>query len=401
MPDPKDGDQQPGAPQRPQAPLPPAVPLGNAPALVAAAKVRPPAPQPFQPQAILTSGVPQLPALPNRAWAAAPNPNAQHVQRQYVDQRIEELDAQYPKDKRATFLVIREYLKNTLNLGKIAYVRGSELERVYLEIERNLQSAALTVNFQAPSWFMQPNPYDTYTQMYERAVANGQMVLKSVGSNRADARAEIDNQVTFPDAWNKVKSSAQRGLAPGRQSPDRIMNQMNTGQMINRGDDTFLAANKNFNPVAKQVFLALNYGRRPHGAATQYGMSYFILKSDLKTRCMYYGGDTFNHYKSTAHAGQVQVPYYNLATVLGKSQKKLQKAIFESCYEGRTQADLSGINGPDYLLEAHHFGELNFREHVERLVVTPEGRETPEEWAAILANAQAFAQRLGIAIYRG
>jgi len=116
---------------------------------------------------------------------------------------------------------------------------------------------------------------------------------------------------------------------------------------------------------------------------------------------MYYRGDTFRHYQTTAHAGQVQVPYYNLATVLGKSQKRLQTAIFESCYEGKTLRDLSGFNGPDYLLEAHHFGELNFRQHVKHLVVTREGNEAPQEWAMILANAQAFAQRLGIAIYQG
>jgi hypothetical protein len=52
-------------------------------------------------------------------------------------------------------------------------------------VTRRLQTAELTVNLNAPAWFLKPNPYNTHTQMYERATgtmtgAAGRTVLATM-----------------------------------------------------------------------------------------------------------------------------------------------------------------------------------------------------------------------------
>jgi hypothetical protein len=296
-------------------------------------------------------------------------------------------------------------------------IPAKELLRVYQAIERNLQSAELTVNFMAETWFASPNPYDTYTQMYQRAVTGwGQMVLKDTPQNNADMRAHADNVVSFPQSWQQAQPAAHRGLTPGRQGPARIQAQMHTGPLVDAtpyGDTekSWLAGNRHFNPHTKQVFLALNYGRRPHGSSHNYGYSYFVAKGELKQRCLYYAKDTF--YKSSeagADAAKMQFPYGNLGAILGDEGHNVQhirKAIFESCYEGRMLADAgAGSFCKDFLLEAHHFGELNFRQHVDYMVISPilkgdkKERAGRDVWATIVANAKQFCQRNGVKLYQ-
>ncbi|HXR91596.1 MAG TPA: hypothetical protein VN750_15090 [Steroidobacteraceae bacterium] len=44
------------------------------------------------------------------------------------------------------------------------------LQDAFVHMTARLQSAQLTINLEAPRWFMQPNNFDSYTQMYERGV---------------------------------------------------------------------------------------------------------------------------------------------------------------------------------------------------------------------------------------
>jgi len=50
----------------------------------------------------------------------------------------------------------------------------------------------------ATKWFMTPNNYDSYTQMYERAVSGGQMKLTDSPLNSASVRVAADDRATFP-----------------------------------------------------------------------------------------------------------------------------------------------------------------------------------------------------------
>ncbi len=53
-----------------------------------------------------------------------------------------------------------------------------------------------------------------------------------------------------------------------------------------------------------------------------------------------------------------------------------------------------------FLIEAHHFGELKFREHADYMVISPEGLADRSLWPTIVKNARKFAEKQGIRIYQ-
>jgi hypothetical protein len=374
-----------------------------------------PVPPPQMPPAPMTP----LPATP---WVSARSPSTHVVQKQYVDTRLRELEATNGHATARALFVIEQMLLEKLPVNKRPrYIPTKELQRVYNAIERNLQSAELTCNFKAETWFTNANPYDTYTQMYQRAVQNNVMVLRDTPQNQADTRALVDNNVTFPKSWQAQAPAAVRGrsLGPDLQHPSRIQKQMDTGALNDvRSNPTDLAAwtagNKQFNPDTKQIFLALNYGRRPHGSSTNYGWSYFVAKGDLRARCLYYSRDTFHTgtlpnmanpgvplINQNVDAGNLQVPFNNLGAIIGHDGRHIRKDIFASCYEGKVLEDItvSGAHA-DYLLEAHHFGELTFSAHVDHMVISPKGVSDRSLWPQIVANATQFTKRNGIRLFQ-
>jgi len=400
-----------GAPKTgfPGQPLSAPIALTNAPTLPPPLRVTPPEMPPLP--AIPAARGPVMPALPAippaNPWLAKRNPSAQLVQSHYIETRLEEMEASSKPGRQAALDVLYEMLLERLDPSKKRKIKFKELMRVYNAIERNLQSADLTINFGADAWFTEENPYDTYTQMYERAMERGTMVLRSTPMNDARARAEVDNQVSFPDDWKSVETKAQRGLTPGRQGADRIMRQMNTGNLVpagNPADKAFHASESFFNPRTKQIFLGLNYGRRPHGSAVNFGRSYFVFDPAMKAHCMYYGGDTFMHRGGKSHAGTIQYAYDNLGAIMGSKHNGdflFRSDIFKSCYEGQVLGDIASIDQCKfYLLEAHHFGELKFRDHVEYLVISPKGISDPSQWPQIVENARKFSARLGIKLFQ-
>jgi hypothetical protein len=348
-------------------------------------------------------GIPPLPKTPPKTpWVAKASPSAQLVQQQYVELRLKELEANRKPGRKAALDVLEAFLLAKLPPNqKDTGIPFKEVLRVYNEIERNLQSADLTINFKCQTWFTNENPYDSYTQMYERAVEGNRMVLRSDEMNDADHRANVDNDITFPKRWKEVQTPVQRGLSPKRQGADRIMNQMNTGLLHHSGGDDFYATNPHFNPHAKQVFLGLNYGRRPHGSAPNFGFSYFVLKGELKPKCLFYAQDTFLQLNKGADADTLQVPYDNLGALLvANGDAHLREAIFASCYEGRMLEDEIKTLCKYYLVEAHHFAELKFREHGDYMVISPKGISDPNLWPTIVANARKFASKNNIKLFR-
>lgn len=404
-------------------PMPPLPALPGPPKSRAAARVPPPQmpPLPALPPKVPLGGMPRLPEKPG-TWQSARNPSTHLVQKQYVDTRLKELKASAGHSIAGALFVIEQMLLEKIPEPKRPrFIPTNELQRVYKAIEQNLQSADLTINFGAASWFAKPNTYDTYTQMYERAMQSNQMVLMDTAQNQADTRAGVDNNVTFPKAWQNAAAPV-RGLRPGLVHPSHIQKQMDTGALndVRRKPKdlaAWMASNQHFNPHTKQVFWGLNYGRRPHGSATNYGSSYFVGKADLKARCLYYSKDTF-HTGTTPNpanvavplinqnvdASTLQIPFSNLGAIIGQEGSHIRKAIFESCYEGQVLKDITvkSLNA-DYLLEAHHFGEVTFRQHVEYMVISQEGLTDDEKdlWPTIVANATTFTKRNGIPLFRG
>lgn len=408
-------------------PMPPLPPVPGPPKAKAAVRVPPPQmpPLPALPDPkVPMGGMPKLPNTPGQ-WVSARSPSAAAVQKQYVDTRLRELGAIGGHSIAPALFVIEQMLLEKIPVPKRPrMIPSQELHRVYRAIEDNLQSAELTVNFKADTWFTNPNPYDTYTQMYQRAVQHNGMILQDTAQNQADTRAGVDNNVTFPRNWKHgsaptVATRAQ-SLNPRAQRDVReIQSRMDTGKLNDvRQKPTDLASwtagNKQFNPDTKQVFLALNYGRRPHGSATNYGWSYFVGKNDLKQRCLYYSRDTFHTgtllnpanvavplLNPNVDAATLQVAYSNLGTIIGHEGRHIRHDIFASCYEGQTLKDItvSGAHA-DYLLEAHHFGEMKFSEHVDHMVISPRGITDPSVWKQIVANATLFTKRNGIRLFQ-
>jgi hypothetical protein len=82
---------------------------------------------------------------------------------------------------------------------------NAQLLEGFQHMTRRLQSAELTNNIKAASWFMNPNNFVSYSQMYERAVRtvntpggpSQQMRLKDDPLNPAQQRAAADSKVTF------------------------------------------------------------------------------------------------------------------------------------------------------------------------------------------------------------
>ncbi len=171
-----------------------------------------------------------------------------------------------------------------------------------------MQSADLTINFDAYRWFKEVNNYKTYAQTYERATKGGKLALKDDKFNPAITRAVIDDAVTLPEDWAHAHRFSERR---------RLYNALNVTGGVKGGnlestvkaagfgakvpmlraaeEDAVTTTNKNFKPKAKQVFAALNYGRRPHGSSTTYGYSHLILNPSLKQDAFYYPEDTVQH----------------------------------------------------------------------------------------------------------
>lgn len=370
----------------------------------------PAAPQPRQ--------MPPLPPVPGaaQAWQGARNPTAAVVQNAYIARREEELSSEADQAKRLSYEFIKAKLLTVPPWNRFGIVMKSDIKAAFEFITRSLQSADVTINIEAGSWFANENPYNTYAQMYERGIGrDGVMVLKDMGhGNGPVGRSEVDNVVSLPAQWQNAANPTQRGLRPGLQSGARIAAQMNTGALApvnpaNPEGDGYIATNARFNPRTKQVYAALNYGRRPHGSTTYYGYSYLILKNELKYRALYYPTDTFSAYLNGANVS-AQIPYDRLGTVLGVASKQgalgssggaLRSDIWRSCYEGQVLKDSSA---PDKLFEAHLFCEVNFRDHVEAIVLSPKTNHADDyghiPFSTIVANAKKFAAKHGCKLYQ-
>jgi hypothetical protein len=168
---------------------------------------------------------------------------------------------------------------------------------------------------------------------------------------------------------------------------------------MKKGDKfaSYETTNPHFNPRSKQVFAALNYGRRPHGACTKYGLSYFVLKPSFKVNALYFAGDTFAQSHSNVSA-EDQVSFALLGAIYGKAGSELRKDLEESCLR---DANLKDSEEPDQLLEAHLFEPLTFSGNLETIYVSRHDQDSdgavmdPMEWHNVITNARAFGEEHG------
>ncbi|MGB7190078.1 MAG: hypothetical protein WBD10_08080 [Acidobacteriaceae bacterium] len=327
-------------------------------------------------------------------------PSASVVQQHFVNARVGEINRQFG-DRYKTDTIQQFRTDPTLALRLKGYSSSKKLafcEDAYRRITKDLQSKDLTINLKAASWFTNENPYESYAQMYEKAVKGGRMILDdSDPNNPAEIRSATDDRVTFPTQWAGAQAPAQRGLRPGVQSPQKIMGRMMVGKtLVPLGGNTagylnpvpnsgefrgYEPPNIRFDPKSKQVFAALNYGQRPHGSSTFYGKSYLVLKNHLKVDSVYFPEDTF--YLSGA---DIQVSYQTLGAIFLKAKATMRAAIVQSCFDGIRLPDTS--DGA-YLMEAHVFQPVKFATDVAELRLEPSA-------PGIMNNAKKFCNKWGI-----
>lgn len=323
-----------------------------------------------------------------------------------------------------------DLVKQTLEAMRAHASGGDRAKQKHLmdgfeHMTRRLQTADLTINFEAPSWFLTPNPYNTYTQMYERATKRTMgpggkemlqaMVLKDSGSNPATTRDNADERATFPKHMLTPAGGFKQGFGGiGRMMSTGGLKQVGTDATT--GKKLYNAVNPHFNPHTKQVFSAVNYGRRPHGACTFYGKSHIVLSEKLKTDAIYFAGDTFfasdeaqqsPGAKIPGFMGQTsaanQVSYKLLGAIYAFASSKLRTALGQSCLWDMSLAD---TNDADLLLEAHLFQGLAFKGGAVAIFISggDQVRQaddtkrplTGDDWRAIQTNARAFAAKHGL-----
>lgn len=333
------------------------------------------------------------------------------VQHHFVNTRTRELNADWDKLREETMAVFRTDPQFAPKLkGRSKEDKDWLCYDAYNHLTAVLQSRNLTINLKARSWFLTENRYDSYAQMYEKAVdkTTGEMILDDTSdpNNPPKARAEADDLVTFPQSWKGVVNPSQRGLTPRFQpSPQRIMLRMNTGTLQETGEGTkkYRSQNALFNPKTKQVFAALDYGRRPHGASIFYGKSYFVLNPSLKVNAIYFPADTF-----CIESADMQVSYQSLGAILLKAKQK-NRAMFNNLLAScLSKQRLEDTTDPGDLLEAHIFEKLTFQDHMKEFHLCLDHNDVKKEdvniadgerqWdmQAIRKNARTFCNKWGI-----
>lgn len=341
------------------------------------------------------------------------------VQHSYVNARVDHIN-RFGRNAlvEGTLEAIRTAMPTLRKAGR------DRLLEVFVHMTTRLQDAPLTINFAAPSWFSRPNDYDGYTQMYERAVKGGQMRLdNSDPKNPAAIRAAADDIATLPKAWAELRFTPtmtggnwaqrdvratrapqpSRGLAPRARGAADLVEKMSPGRLQHHAaTNDFTATSLQFDPRTKQVFAALNYGRRPHGSCTDYGHSYLVLSDRFKRDALYFAGDTFGVFEGKAVTADDQLSYDLIGAAFLKANPMLRADLLSSCWR---DASLRDTSEKDLLFEAHLFEAVKFGGGITQLCVSgrdlvrePDGSKralTGGEFQNIQANARAFAARHG------
>jgi hypothetical protein len=357
------------------------------------------------------------------------------VQQHYVNARTHEINRQGQSVREQTVALFREDFAEKLKVFPVS-LHNKWCDEAYDIVTRDLQERDLTINFNAKSWFLTPNTYKSYAQMYEKAGKDdeGRMVLKKGDDphNPPITRVAADDFVTFPQHWNAPTAPANvtrgqmggGGLRVGQQSTQRIMGRMMAGKHLmdqqaveiasskaqpgqptgigafraqipqdnltetSPGSGEYISPNARFNPKTKQVFAALNYGRRPHGSTVFYGHSHFVLAPSLKVNAIYFPCDTFILPSGAAS----QVSYQTLGAIYLKASPEKSHLRDELRKSQFNRQILKDAGAPHQMLEAHIFEPVTFAEHIAEMHLYLPSALKPEEKAAIRTNAAKFVE---------
>jgi hypothetical protein len=340
-----------------------------------------------------TTGVPQKkPVLQQEETTQVAQ--AKVVQHHYVRAQIHTIEANAEP-------LIGETLNALRGRPNFGNLSDNHLNLAYQRMTTSLQKAEICINFKASKWFMEPNNYDSYTQMYERGVRNinapgekpnPEMRLADNEINNAKMRVLADDMVTFPP---HMRAGGNNMYQPIDRKFGGIGRVMVPGTMEKvEGRDEYRSTNPHFNPKAKQVFAALNYGRRPHGASTGYRNSRLVLEPKLMTNMIFFACDTF-YYRTENVSAEHQICFSLLGAIYGKASPTLREELFKACLGNLLLPDTADSH---LLVEGHLFEPLTFAGNIQAMYVSRLDEKTSAPlangpWATIKANATKFLEK--------
>ncbi len=231
------------------------------------------------------------------------------------------------------------------------------------QITFSLQSAELTINFKALSYFETPNTWKTYAQMYDLAQRD---IVQADGTTRREMRltGNAMNPAKDRDAADTKVTFGANIKTPGMQGVARFMQTGGLRQVDGTpgGANVYAANNPQFNPKARQQFAALNYGRRPRGGIQGYGFSHFVLNDSLKPGAIYYVGDTFKVEDSNS-----RVTYDMLFAIAVYASEELMDDLLNACHRHMILQD---TDNADRLVEGHVFQEISFSKDIKEMRIS-------------------------------
>lgn len=331
--------------------------------------------------------------------ALAPS-SSKSIQKEYVDKRLRQLKKDSPAhDQALKDEIVRLQRQYGLN-------PATPWTDTLVKLLVALRTADLTINLDAWNWFMKaytPNTFPTYKQTYERAdkQADGSIVVKDDPFNVAKDRTSIDDETTLPDEWANAHPWSQRkrlhnalAAKPGMTHTTAVKDAQD--KVVTPGTATI--TNKHFKPKAKEVFAALNYARRQHGANTTYGYSHIVLNPEFRKRALYYPADTFYIRKQGVKS---QASYDTISSLLLPVAPNKAHAFVDDLWKQAYR----GINGPDthsgmLMIEAHIFKRVKIATDVKKLVLARQRASnerpfTDSEWDSCITRAHDWSRRFG------
>lgn len=336
------------------------------------------------------------------------------LQREYAQKRARALNKRDEEKIRLVEQKITQIAeRRNVSLAQIERLTGTPgWERMYEKIITHLQGCDLTINLNPVSWFSAENRYRTYATTYEKnlvktgdkTVLRSQLNAEGVITEDANLRLYADDTVTLPADWKDASllhpqrkrlykaMSATKGR--GLQALTKVeLGQNDKGQEM----EGYAVDNRRFNLHAKQVFAALNYGMRPHGASVYYGYSHIILRPELKRKALYFPCDTFN-VSMAANAVDQQCTFQTLGAILAYCSYGF--GIWDAAIGKQRLPDTQSAFD---LLEAHIFEQVKINKDVVMLKLSRkmpgDQRLEGEEWRTIRRNAYEWGDRNHVAVY--
>ena len=173
---------------------------------------------------------------------------------------------------------------------------GTELftsmeQNVTLKMQTLFDKSRLTINFNAGGWFGAQAGFGEYKTMWDRLTTDASLNVNPDPKNPAHVRAKADRWALYGQFGKADTDMAASGVVlPHVKKQGGTTSAPTWNYATTKPGPT--DATKPMG-VDSQVFAALNYGRRRHGANTTYGKSVFELDHGYKKDAIFFAMDTF------------------------------------------------------------------------------------------------------------